>query len=558
MAEQIGLKLNVDTATIGELRKEFKSLQKEIANTREGTKEYNDALLKLGNVKGALKDVKEGINALDPEAKFQAFAKIGGTIAGGFQAAQGAMALFGAEGKDVEKALLKVQAATAFAQGIQSVSEFGKAFKIFNAILKANPLLLIATAVVGLGVALFALRDKIKIVGDTFAAIGKIFDFVKDKIIAFSDAIGLTNVKQQELAEQTLATTEMVAQAVGDRYDYEIAKANAAGKEVAELELEKTAAVERSLMAQRNALKALVGEQGKATDEQKKKLEELNEAIKKAQQDFIIAEIALETKAEDEREKRGEKKKKDDEDKAKKAEDERKKELDEQNKWNEIYTQTATEQAQFEANRIQNEFNEQNEARNADLANIQATREKNLADEVSFQKNRKDALEQSAAATNESLLTLGNLFIKNQKKLEKFQKAVALNQILVDTAKAISTTISNATQAAAAGGPAAPYLQVAYIASGIATVLANVARAKQILSKSGDTPSVDLGGGGGGGGTFTGGQGVTSPVTPPRNESTLLTPDGKPIEPIKAFVVETDITSSQKKIKSIEGKATFG
>ena len=68
-----------------------------------------------------LSDVNAAINALNPEAKFTAIAKLASGIAGGFAATQGALALFGAESEDVQKALLKVQGALALSEGINQV-----------------------------------------------------------------------------------------------------------------------------------------------------------------------------------------------------------------------------------------------------------------------------------------------------------------------------------------------------------------------------------------------------------------------------------------------------
>ena len=62
------------------------------------------------------------------------------------------------------------------------------------------------------------------------------------------------------------------------------------------------------------------------------------------------------------------------------------------------------------------------------------------------------------------------------------QKAFAITQLTIDTAKAISSTIAGATAAAAAGGPAAPFLIGGYIASGIATVTKAMSTAKKLLA----------------------------------------------------------------------------
>jgi hypothetical protein len=150
---------------------------------------------------------------------------------------------------------------------------------------------------------------------------------------------------------------------------------------------------------------------------------------------------------------------------------------------------------------------------------------------------------------------LGSLVIKDQQKLEKFNKGIALAQLAIDTAKAISSTIAGATAAAAAGGPAAPFLLAGYITSGIATVLSAVGTAKKLLGKSETTPAPSLS-------TSTPNKAPTITTGRPSvdgfnptnrtsfdNPSTSLN--------IKTYVTETDITNSQDRIKKIKSQSEF-
>lgn len=86
-------------------------------------------------LKDQLSDVNSRINALNPEVKFQAISGLASGIAGAFTAAQGALGLFGEKSDDVQKALLKVQSALAFSQGINQVLSLKDAFVNLNAIL---------------------------------------------------------------------------------------------------------------------------------------------------------------------------------------------------------------------------------------------------------------------------------------------------------------------------------------------------------------------------------------------------------------------------------------
>ncbi len=163
--DKIALDLLINAAqsatTLKEVKQSVKDITAELQKTKVGSEEYNKLAFALGKAKAEMKDFKDQIKAFDPDAKFGSFAKVTSGLAGGLQAATGAMALFGVESEEVQKTLLKVQAATALAQGIKSVEELGDAFKTLNAIVKANPILAITTALVALGAVLYQFKDQI-------------------------------------------------------------------------------------------------------------------------------------------------------------------------------------------------------------------------------------------------------------------------------------------------------------------------------------------------------------------------------------------------------------
>lgn len=80
------------------------------------------AAKRVAELKDRMDDVNQTINSLHPD-KFQAIANITGTLANGFAAAQGAAALLGGESQDLQKAMLKVQGAMAFSQGISGLKD---------------------------------------------------------------------------------------------------------------------------------------------------------------------------------------------------------------------------------------------------------------------------------------------------------------------------------------------------------------------------------------------------------------------------------------------------
>lgn len=111
--------------SIGDIKKSIKDLSNAAL---EAGAAGNDALAtKLtaaaGKAKDKIVDFKNELNATsDAGSKLGAVAKVGQTIAGGFAAAQGAAALFGSSGEDVQKVMMKVQAATALVAGAQALA----------------------------------------------------------------------------------------------------------------------------------------------------------------------------------------------------------------------------------------------------------------------------------------------------------------------------------------------------------------------------------------------------------------------------------------------------
>jgi hypothetical protein len=102
------------------------------------SKEAIEAAKRAADLKDRIGDAKALTDAFNPDAKFKAVASSLAGVAGGFAALQGGMALFGKENKNVEAALLKVNAAMALSQGLQSVGESVDSFKQLGAVIKST------------------------------------------------------------------------------------------------------------------------------------------------------------------------------------------------------------------------------------------------------------------------------------------------------------------------------------------------------------------------------------------------------------------------------------
>ena len=157
------------------------------------SKEYNELLKSVGNYRKVQIQTDLAVDA----AATTLSQKLGGALTGatsGFAAVQGVMGLVGSESETLEKTLLKVQSALALQQGVQGVLEYsksiglaGKATKVFNLIVKANPLALLATTLIA-------------IIG-YFAVFTDAIDQAIDKLKSIGDFIGLTNFKEQKLED---------------------------------------------------------------------------------------------------------------------------------------------------------------------------------------------------------------------------------------------------------------------------------------------------------------------------------------------------------------------
>jgi|GWRWMinimDraft_5_1066013.scaffolds.fasta_scaffold00200_5 hypothetical protein len=149
-------------SNLGSLKSQLREAQAEVAAMSEKfgatSVEAMNAAKAAGRLKDTIGDAKQLTDAFNPDAKFKALtASMSGAL-NGFQAVQGAMGLFGAEGKAVQETLLKVQSAMALAQGVDGLLEARDAFKTFGAqaisafksiaaAVAANPLGLLLTVI---------------------------------------------------------------------------------------------------------------------------------------------------------------------------------------------------------------------------------------------------------------------------------------------------------------------------------------------------------------------------------------------------------------------------
>jgi hypothetical protein len=177
-------------------------------------------------------------------------------------------------------------------------------------------------------------------------------------------------------------------------------------------------------------------------------------------------------------------------------------------------------------------------------------------DEIEKAKQVRDAKIQMVSDYANAFANIATLVTKDQKKLEQINKASALVQIGIDTAKAISSLVA-ASQANAANAVTGGLAGVAQFASGILQITTNMVKAKQLLSN----PSGSVSGGGGGGGSSPSNTSVTAltPATQMFGQGNQLNTVGQPQSVsaqqnivVQAIVSESDITNTQNKIDKIK------
>jgi hypothetical protein len=565
---------------------EAQALQERFGAT---SKEAVNAAKRVANIKEEISDMNQVFKVFNPEEKFNAVIGVAQGIAGGFQAVTGAMQLFGTESKEVEKALLKVQAASAFAEGLNNIRSLGDSFGnlkllIMDGVRSLGTLkgALIATGVGAFAVAVGAIvtnwKELVGWIDKTFPALGgieKLFDNIKK--VAFG-TLG-------SIVEGFKVVGEVIGNVFTGEFEKAIDTAGTFGSRVSAAYTKGYKEEEQKLADERAAKKLeldikqherdlkLIEAQGKNTYSLKRKI--LNEELEL---------LKLQNKKETDEYKNkfneiraldlAEKKRKDDEalkdfEERKKKNIELSKELNDQAEENKLRTQNYwSDQAKI----LQEKTDKEKTIRKSNLQEEVDDYVKNLEEQKILNQLRIDDEERKrlaiigiAQSTLNGLVALAQIGIKNEKKLEQAQKIAALIQIGIDTAIAISGIVKAATQDKknlVTGGLDIPLK----IAAGIATVLANMAKAKQILSSAGSSgsgPSLSTAAIPTSTSATNAGGGVTMEQGPAQQGQTiananLINNAMNNQNMIRAVVVETDITDSQRRVRGIEDRATFG
>jgi hypothetical protein len=661
----------VTTATVS-LKTQLKQMKDQLNTLDESSPEFQALAIQAAQLEDRIGDVNNQVRLLASDTKrLDGLIGAGMAIGGAFQAAQGAMALFGTESAAVQKAIQNVIAVQGIMNGVMSVAnalnknetagmylrlglqKLQKAStiamiavqKALNAAMAANPIGLIVVGIGLLIAAFVAFKKPIMDVINSFKSLGDVLNFLISPFTSVLKWMGLIEDKEAKVEKQRQDQSkanrarhqERLAQIEKESQEYSKAKdeeiralemqidtLDAEGKatehlrlQVLEAERDKLKSVLESnrlkLESQRQLFEDMAKMNGLTVEQQAKawgfdyneavaaftkSLQDEEDALLKAQNNITrfnreqlekrkqnqqaasdeIVEIVeneadLKAKAEEEAarkaaEERARQEQKLNEQIAKIREDYRISLLEDQEKEIDavrlkyeqllidaeefgLNTAELKEAQEYELAQIEEKYRQEKEAKDKEL------REQQVAATIESAEHLISIVESINSIANDKEIArikkkqeagekLTNSEIKRLQRQQKIEKAVAIAQIAIDTAKAISGAV-------AVGATTGPFpANIPAILLGIAAVLSGVAQANKIIN----APAVDVSSGG-----ISDSGGLNDDIikenTPPNTDqfntgSTQITP------PTKVYVLEQDITDTQGMVAKIKQQATFG
>jgi hypothetical protein len=605
MALNASIDLTVNKPDFKSMKAEIRELtvaaQQAVMQFGEFSPEAIKAEKALAQARDRMEDFNDRVKAVNPD-KFAQLNTVVSGVARGFQAAQGAMALFGNQSEELEKTMVKLQGAMALAEGLEGLGkvqqQFGAIAKnikggVMSAFKALGNMSNLAFGAIGIALTLIIANfDTLKkAVMSLIPGLGSMVKFVGGLVQQFTDWVGITSAQDRALAKLN-KTTERA----NDQLDREIALLKARGDEVGVFNKEREKLENDLALARANYGKNNEKNWGKIIDDTKNALKVLGIEQDNYQKDQTKAQNDANAQAakdrQAERDKRKAEKKKEEEEAAAAEKLKNEQIADAQQGFVESERQRRLAQAKTEKEELKIKYqNEQLALRDAywqqlkaaegneeaiklikakyqsDIATAklnfdaqQAEADKKASDELIANKKKEGEIVTGIAVKSaedrikaeQAVETAKAEFVQASRDAitalgslfeegSAAAKAAALVDIAIGTGVGFINALDIAQKGAKATGPAAPFAFPIFYASQLAAVLGAANKAKTIL-KSGK------GGGGASAPSQMGGGGFPQ-MAAPQVSSTL--PEVNGFEQ-RVFVTEGDISRTQGRVASLK------
>ena len=570
----VALELEVSSkaaeSSVGSFKKQLRDANQELLTLNEKfgatSKEAIAAAKKVANLKDAIGDAKQLSEAFNPDAKFNALAGAVTGAVSGFQALQGAQALFGTESKELEETLVKLNSVMALSQGLNGILAAKDAFIALGAQIKnstvfirANELATKAAAIVmklfGQGVETTSTSFKVLKGAIAATGIGLLVVLIGEAVQAFQEftsAADKAAESQKKFNDLTLKNAEDELKRINTRLDREekfaIARAKLAGsseEEIFQIEQEYR---RKKLEAQNNFIRqaySLDEDRGDEAVAQAKKINEEGQLAELNNQ-LKLKQIKAAAAKQEEDERKARQKKRDD--------DQKKKDEEEQKRLQAIEdTKKALTAQRKEAEKT---VEENDVKRFAELAEQEEeAARKSAENKIYWQqfyadlKLKSDAellkAEQDAAA--QRIANLNSVADSTNKLADVVGKQTAAGKALAVASATINTFLAGTEALKAIKTATTPVQALAGIATMAAVIASGLRTVKSIVA-------VKVPGTGGGGSVAAPSLGNFSP------QATTTNLNQQSINAIgnvaaRAYVLETDVSGNQERIRRLNRAA---
>ena len=141
MAEKKVIEIEIQDNTKS-LKAQYKEavqeVQKLVQAYGEASEQVAQASKRAAELKEQIEDTNDAIQAFKGEGAFIATSKAISSVASGFSAVEGAVALAGVESEALQETMVRLQAAMALSQGLQGLEDAGRSFKQLGAVIKST------------------------------------------------------------------------------------------------------------------------------------------------------------------------------------------------------------------------------------------------------------------------------------------------------------------------------------------------------------------------------------------------------------------------------------